>query len=272
MQRLFEFRNDIIYCHHSIDEHPRQKDFPLHSHEMMELLYFLQGNVQYRVEGTVYHLQPHDLMIIRSAETHKLELLDDSVYERIAIHFPASLPNRFGLDESLLEPFLNRPLGQLNLYAARQFPHQYWHTVFSNFNFSNSEQQQAHLLGRILSILPALCDAFALRQEERIPIKPEGLSVQLVAYVNAHLFDELSVKQVADAFYLSSSQVSRIFTKNTGISLWGYVKLKRLLSAQAMLARGEPAGKVCTVCGYNDYSAFYRAYCMQFGHSPTGSR
>ena len=96
--------------------------------------------------------------------------------------------------------------------------------------------------------------------------------MQLVAYVNAHLFDELSVKQVADAFYLSSSQVSRIFTKNTGISLWGYVKLKRLLSAQAMLARGEPDGKVCTVCGYNDYSSFYRAYCMQFGHSPTGSR
>ena len=271
MQRLLEFHNEKLYCHHSIDEHPRQEDFPLHSHEMMEILYFLRGNVQYLVEGNIYHLQPRDLMIMRSAETHKLELLDDSVYERIAIHFPSSLLSGLGLDQSLLAPFLDRSLGQMNLYSAQQFPNQIWHTMFSNFDFTNSVQQQAHLLGRILSILPSICDTFSLQQAEQIPIKPEGLAVQLVAYVNAHLFEELSVKQVADAFYLSTSQVGRIFTKSTGISLWGYVKLKRLLSAQAMLERGESAGKVCAVCGYNDYSAFYRAYCAQFGHSPKSS-
>jgi len=86
--------------------------------------------------------------------------------------------------------------------------------------------------------------------------------------VNRHLFEDISLQEVADRFYRSRSQISRIFRRATGSSLWDYVTLKRLLAARAMIQRGEPAGAACMACGFADYSSFFRAYRSRFGHPP----
>ena len=95
-----------------------------------------------------------------------------------------------------------------------------------------------------------------------------GLESQLVTYINEHLFEPISLQTVADAFYRSRSQISRIFQRATGSPMWKYILVKRLMAARAMIQRGEPASTACTVCGFTDYSAFYRAYRAQFGHAP----
>jgi AraC-like DNA-binding protein len=46
------------------------------------------------------------------------------------------------------------------------------------------------------------------------------------------------------------------------------VSIKRLLAARAMIQRGEKASQAALVCGFSDYSVFYRAYKNHFGHSP----
>ena len=96
----------------------------------------------------------------------------------------------------------------------------------------------------------------------------EGLAGQILAYVNEHLFEDISIQTIADAFYRSPSQVSRIFQQATGNSLWKYVTIKRLLSARALIQQGEPAAVAATACGFSEYSTFYRAYKSHFGHSP----
>jgi transcriptional regulator GlxA family with amidase domain len=87
-------------------------------------------------------------------------------------------------------------------------------------------------------------------------------------YVNEHLFEDISIQSVADAFYRSRSQISRVFRQATGSSLWDYVTIKRLMAARAMIQRGESAISACTACGFSEYSSFYRAYKSHFGHSP----
>jgi len=96
----------------------------------------------------------------------------------------------------------------------------------------------------------------------------QGLQSQLVAYVNEHLFEPISLQTVADHFYRSRSQISRTFQQATGSSLWEYVSIKRLLAARAMIQRGESAGTACQACGFSDYSSFFRAYRSHFGHAP----
>jgi AraC-like DNA-binding protein len=96
----------------------------------------------------------------------------------------------------------------------------------------------------------------------------EGPAGQILAYVNEHLFEEISIQSIADAFYRSPSQISRIFQQATGNSLWKYVTIKRLMSARELIQRGEPAAVAATACGFSEYSSFYRAYKGHFGHSP----
>ena len=96
----------------------------------------------------------------------------------------------------------------------------------------------------------------------------DSLSGQIVRYVNSNLFSHLSLQEVADHFYRSRSQISRIFQQATGSTFWEYVSIKRLLAARAMIQRGEKASNAAMVCGFADYSVFYRAYKNRFGHSP----
>lgn len=264
---LFSYRDGELYCHHSLDGSPAQQDFPIHAHEMYEVYYFLSGKCSYLVEGTQYPLRPNDLMIMRIAETHKLLIEPDEPYERIAIHFSASLLDSFDPAHRLLRPFLNRPLGQDNRYAAETGVGRRLFADFASEAFRASAEPRAHITARLLGLLAELCDAYDHRN--RAPAPAQDTAAQLVSYVNSHMFEKLSLQSVSAAFFLSRSQVSRLFRQATGATLWRYVMIKRLLAARAMLARGESAGTVSSVCGFSDYSAFFRAYKAYFHCAPT---
>ncbi len=97
--------------------------------------------------------------------------------------------------------------------------------------------------------------------------EPQRLSEQIVRYVNANLFKEISVPSLAEKFFLSTSQFSRIFKQATGAAPWEYITIKRLASAKEIIRRGASAQYAAESCGFGDYSAFYRSYVKYFGCS-----
>lgn len=266
MSVLFSYRDNELYSHHTTDTHPNTEDFPMHAHEWMEVFFFISGHGNYQVEGTLYPLQPNDIFIIRASEAHRLIVHSDQTYERIAIHFSPSLIAKVDPDLWLLRPFIDRPLGQMNRFSADNEKMAHLRNAFADFNFDNVENIHLNLMGRLLMFLTALNGVYDSAAMHHIP--EQGLQSQLVKYVNEHLFEHISLQSVAEHFYLSRSQISRIFQQATGSSLWEYVSIKRLLAARAMIQRGESAGVAAITCGFSDYSSFFRAYRAHFGHSP----
>lgn len=266
MPAIFSYRDSELYSHHTIDEAPKPEEFSVHAHEWMEIFFFLSGEGSYLVEGTAYPLYPHDILIMRAAETHRLSISPDKPYERIAIHFSPRLLDEVDPDHRLLRPFLDRPLGVMNRYPAELDPEGRLRGAFRGFSFENVRDVRLNLMGRLLQLLTTLDGVFDPQDVHRR--SAVGLESQLVTYINEHLFEPISLQSVADAFYRSRSQISRIFQRATGSPMWKYILVKRLMAARAMIQRGESASTACTVCGFSDYSAFYRAYRTQFGHAP----
>lgn len=267
MELLFSYREPNLYCHRSLDEVPDPDSFPVHAHEMPEIYLFLSGHGRYLVEGTPYPLERGDILVMRQAETHKLLIEPDAPYRRLAVHFSPKLLESIDPDGRLMRPFYQRALGRHNRYPADRFPH--LSEVFSGFA-PVPRYERLSILSRLLQLLTELATAFPeLAGEE-----PDrgGFASELVGYVNAHLFEPLSLSDLGRTFARSTSQVGRVFREATGTSLWDYVLLKRLLSARAMLQRGESAMHAAAACGFSDYSAFYRAYQKQFHHAPSVDR
>ena len=266
MGHLFTYRDDEIYSHHTLDEQPKPEVFQMHAHEWMEVFYLISGKCSYLVEGSQYELQPGDILIMRSAETHKLILGDEEPYERIAIHFSPALIDNIAPGSRLLKPFLDRPLGQRNLYRSSEEGSDRLQAAFAGFDFEGLGDVKMNLVARLMLFLTVLSASY-----ERQVSQPGGdgsFQSQLVAYVNEHLFEDISLQSIADAFYRSRSQISRVFRQSTGSPLLEYVTIKRLLAAQTMLQRGVSASEACIACGFSDYSSFFRAYRARFGHSP----
>ena len=266
MAHIFSYRDSELYSHHSLDPIPDPDAYTMHVHEMMEIYYFISGNGAYLVEGISYPLEPGDIMILRAAESHRLTIQPTTPYERIAIHFSPTILEKIDPSLHLLRPFLERPLGQWNHYSARDPRYAHLQSVFRDFTFENIPDIRLHLMGRLLLFLTALNGVFEGPNADGI--QDNSLSGHVVRYVNSQLFTPLSLQTVADHFYRSRSQISRIFHQATGSSFWEYVSIKRLLAARAMIQRGEKASQAALVCGFADYSVFYRAYKNHFGHSP----
>ena len=53
-----------------------------------------------------------------------------------------------------------------------------------------------------------------------------------------------------------------------GKSFKQYLNEVRLNNAKILLAKGNDATDVYTLCGFKDYSVFYKAYTKYFGKSP----
>lgn len=266
MAILFTYQDKYIYCHHTLDQVPNPDAFSMHAHELMEIFFFISGKGSYLVEGYEYPLHPNDILIMRMAETHKLVISPAEPYERISLLFSPSLLSPFDNAPHLMRPFLDRPLGRRNHYEASSDPQGRLRFAFTDFTFDNIQYPQINLLGRLLLFLTALGSIYDDFIADPVPV--DGFQGQLVAYVNEHLFDNITLQSVADHFYHSTSQISRIFREATGSSLWKYVTIKRLMSAREAIQRGEPAGMACISCGFSDYSSFYRAYYNYFRHAP----
>ena len=267
MERLFTYRDETLYCHCSLDQVPEQASFPIHAHEMPEVYCFLSGHGQFLVEGTHYALSPGDILLMRPAETHRLLVESDEPYRRLAIHFSTELLRNADADGILLRPFYARPLGQHNQYPSARWPR--LSGVFDDLHLTPG-LERPQILSRLLLLLTEIAAIYPkISGESTVAgVFPS----QLVAYVNRHLFEPISVDEVSRYFSRSASQISRVFREATGTSLWEYVMLKRLLSARAMLQRGDSAANTALVCGFTDYSAFYRAYRKRFGHAPSDDR
>ena len=68
----------------------------------------------------------------------------------------------------------------------------------------------------------------ARRREENGAVPRQNAGQALVAYINSNLAGDLSLDALSDRFYLSKSQLGRLFKQATGSSIWEYVLIKRL--------------------------------------------
>lgn len=93
---------------------------------------------------------------------------------------------------------------------------------------------------------------------------------QAIRYMNAHLFEQLSVSMVAEAVSLSPSHFSRQFKRHTGYSPYEYIVLRRLDRAKYLLTSTTLTVKeIAYHIGYNSEENFIHSFQKNVGISPS---
>ena len=182
------------------------------------------------------------------------------------MHFEPTLFDRIDPEHKLLKVFMDREAGRFNRFSAAEFPDQNYRMRLTQLR----QPENCTRLNIIAALLPLLNELYPLSQQrsEHAPSTEGNLLFQVIRHINEHLSEPLSLDALCEQFYLSKPQLCRSFKRTTGASVGEYITAKRLLQAQTMLRAGSPPTQVCTACGFNDYSAFYRAYRKHFGVSP----
>ena len=261
MKYLKESDKGGLYIRHAIDETPDNKWASFHVHDRCEVFYFISGNAQYLVEGSVYPLERGSLLIMRPGEAHCIRFLSSERYERYAVNFPISLFDSFDPERRLTNMYINRPLGRKNIYYMPGLE-----KVFREMCYYEGDDYGRTLI--MTTKLVMIMDMLSRASADSMP-QETTLSEQIVRYVNNMLCEDITVERLAEHFFISTSQFSRIFRKAAGTSPWAYITAKRLIMARELLQRGESAKKAAESCGFKDYSVFYKAYIKRFGEKPS---
>lgn len=93
-----------------------------------------------------------------------------------------------------------------------------------------------------------------------------------LAYIENHLFEDISLKQLAKQALLSEYTFHRFFTYLTGFSFSNYLRNRRLSEAVDLLRQEIPIDEVSDRCGYANRSAFNRAFSKFHGIAPSQAK
>ena len=103
------------------------------------------------------------------------------------------------------------------------------------------------------------------------PVVPEDPRVvEWMRFLDRHYFEDLTMDELAERFYISKFHMMRLFRAQTGFTIHTYLQQRRLLGARQLIEQGMLATEACYRCGFRSYSSFTRAYSKHFGMTPTG--
>jgi len=274
MRKAFNYyKGSGLSMYHSCDSSPCDSINPnllkMHAHDSYEIYFFISGNCSYIVEGHRYELVPGSIMIMRPAEIHCLIMNGNIDYERISINFLTSFLNEIDPDKLLTESFINRNLGELNLYTPNDFPVNasgYFMRMLTAPAKESEYEKQLAILSYIIPLLYEIREVYLKKKLKLVVSEPNSV---MLDYINNNLEGDLSLDALGGLFNLSKSQLNRQFKKLTGTTIGEYVNAKRLLLAHDCILSGASATTTSLECGFRDYSAFYRAYRKKYGAAPT---
>jgi len=243
-----------------------------HYHAFCKLLLLKSGSGGYTVAGQRYALEAGDVVLIGDHRVHCPEFAEGTLYERIIVYMdPAFLRSHSTADCDLQALFADsahavlRPHGsdRNKLFALADA----LETELAGEDYGREIGSRSLLLRLLVELGRSIRRGGSSRPKPIVPTDPRIRS--LLEYIDGHLLELPDVEGLAERVYLSKYHLMRLFRKETGESLHGYISRRRLQAARDLIGSGVPVTEACYGVGYGSYSAFFRAYVKQFGVSPT---
>lgn len=257
------WETDKLFYKHVVSDAPKREDHCLHTHNVYELLYIVNGDATHVIEDRKYKLKKGDLILIRPMHYHFIQIDSSANYERYNILFD---PERHGVKGLDLIP---ENVEIINLSGNKTAE-----DIFHRFDFYSKSCPYETFLKFLPPMLTELFYNLSLfpqaHSDESFTSSP--LITEALRYINENLFTLNSIDDIAQHLFVSESYLFRLFKSELHQTPKKYIMDKRLLCAQKMIAEGEKPVAVCDACGFGDYTTFYRNYSAFFGHSPSDER
>lgn len=260
-RKISSYKDEKIYYNHIVIDNPLQKNFELHTHDICELIFLKQGNVTAVIGDKSYKFKKHNLIIFRANTPHRIQVDENTVYERHDILF----------DEKLLgNQIFNRipkELDFINYSENRQVI-----DLFSKLDYYCKNFKEKDLCVLITNITEELLFNLYLSSTDEIhtgSAVTNPIVSRAVEYINKHYSEQITIDDICKHIYITKSHLHHLFMDNLKISPKKYVNVKRLSKAQKLINMGEKPTSVYTSCGFNDYGTFFRNYTTYFGYAPS---
>lgn len=244
-----------------------------HVHDFMELTFVVSGIGRYQINGRSYDVNTGDLIFINPGDSHRSIVTDAaSPLVLFAVGFT-------DFEFSNMEPnHLQFPIDSPIFRTDADF-----RQTILQLCYAMLEEQEHRLPGTYDMIRAYLTQLVLLihrnvihssDSKEGCHFASYGKSYvvkTIMAYMNEHYAEKISLDQIAQNIYLSPVYISRVFKEETGDSPINHLIQIRLEKAKNLLIE-NPSLSIKTIAqqvGYDDAYHFSKLFKKHFGVAPT---
>ena len=262
---IMNWENDLIndsLCYSCRSTFYDMNTFPssLHSHDYYELVVFVEGEINYVCESSVYSPKRGDIIIISPGKFHMSKLKGESTHYKRHVFY--LYPNAFDSIEPSLSDILVRTNEGLHFSLSSREREDELMTLTEKLAATvrnrDDALSRALAFGYIIEIF-CLMNRKDIRHSGESERLPENI-LALKQYLDAHYTEINTVSEVAEHFFYSREYVSRVFKKYYDTTILDYIHKLRISKSRALIAEGMPIIDVCFAVGFSSLSTFIRAF------------
>jgi AraC-like DNA-binding protein len=243
---------------------PRAWRRRMHRHAELELNLVVRGGARYVVEGALCDLTPGSLIWLLPAQDHLLVSQSDDLEMWIAVFRPSLV--RDACRGRAYRPLRSRrptfqPHRLLGVGAVGRL-----RRLLSECNGVGSDADRFNA-----GLRHVLVEAWAAHRAagEAPPLPDLHPGVARAAMLIRDVAEPLNIEQIADRAGLSPSQLSRLFHRQTGLTLTRFRQRVCLERFFVLLERGESnLMRAALQAGFGSYAQFHRVFVAATGRSP----
>lgn len=262
---------------------PDKEILHLHWHDDWEIIYFIRGNATFYIGSETVKPEPGDLLFVNKGLIHTGFADDDDPIEYYAVVFHPSLAGSSMADAyhmQITNPYLSgKSFFPLRLSVNDEF-YPAVSDIVGQLMAEYSKKDTGFQLA-IRSMLHLLLVRLSRRLQLQGPSGAAGHSdaeqtekfKELIAYVEQHYPEKLTVQQAAGIVNLSEYHFCRTFKKITGKTFVEYVNLLRINAAeQLLLHSNDPVTEIAFNVGFGSVNYFSQMFRQYKRHSPSQCR
>ena len=268
---------DSFFFHHTVSPDGSVRNGRTReAHDQFEVLYLIDGQVRYLIEGEEYIATAGDVIFVPPNEVHTLHCEKDCRYERIVVLFDlailkAALPN----NETVLSSDFFKRRSRYRVIPKEMV--QKTKIADTMYAFTQDTERKKYLPIRTLALVCQLIVELdkVFEQSEGVAIEPvsaDDVVKRAIAFINERIGAPLKLDDIAAHLYVSKSTLCHKFARQMHISINRYMAIKKMYHAAQLIKNGMSALNASQAVGYEYYTTFYHNYKQIIGVAPSQTK
>lgn len=258
------------HFHHYLDtKEDIFESVTLDTHSVYEILYLVEGSVNYIVGSKHLQLSSGDMIVLNKKTPHIVEAdLHNQNYERYTLMFDLNL-----FHSSTDTSFSDYILG--NTPDTLVFQKNATHTTnilpllqkIESLVIENKDFLDFKLISLTLLIAEQINNLVRHDLSVQMMVNPHINNI--IEYINNNIYSNISLTDLSKHLFLSPYYASHIFSKYMKISLKNYINIKKMHLAEDLISQGISPSTVSRQLGFEYYSTFFNLYKKILGKTPS---
>ena len=253
-------------------ENPLEAQKP-HSHNYFQIYYVARGTLTHFFKNESSVLSHGDMFIIPPENIHYIKPDKDALFYSFSF-MEAFLNKNKGITVDFLNILKNSEHNQVPVKISINSKEAFYieeimEHILTEFNEKEIGFDET-IRSYTIILLTMLARTF-LNNKMSLPNHFDNnkqFVIHCIEYIENNFTDNISLDKMCKLSAMSKGNFCSLFYKLTGYSLNRYLNLCRIKKATEYINEGYKISAVYALCGYNDFSTFYRNFKKIMGTSP----